>query len=464
MNRIHNTISTCAPLTLLLTVLGLAACEGDVPSETGQEPTPAMEMEGMDAGSGEMDHSMHMGGASESREPVMLTTEQERALGVTYHQVARMSLERTIRTVGRVEPAETAEATVTPKISGFVEHLLVSTTGEAVRRGQPLLTLYSPELVAAQEQLLIARRLADQVDPAATEAAESARSMLRAARRRLDFWDITSDQIDRLIETGEVQRTLTLASPVDGVVLEKPVVEGQRVTPGLVLYRIADLSTVWVEGDVFEQDLQLIEEGTQAHIEVSAYPGEHLMGRVAFVYPTVDEVTRTNRVRVTLPNPGLRLKPGMFVTVFFDVTIGTDVIAVPTPAVIVTGERNLVFVHEPDGTLRPQEVVLGQQAGGYVRILSGLEPGEQIVGSANFLVDAESRLGGGMGGMPGMQHGSVIEPDAGDMEDMDHSDHDMPADTMDHSEHEMSADTMDHSRHEMESGGTDHSGHEGSER
>jgi len=432
MNSIRRTVSTSSGLALLTALLGLTACGGDTPPESSQDAMPGMEMPDSDAGSGETDHSMHMGGASESREPVMLTADQERALGVTYHQVRRMALERTIRTVGRVEAAETADATVTPKISGFVEQLLVGTTGESVRRGQPLLTIYSPELVAAQEQLLTARRLAAQVDESATEAWESAQSMLNAARRRLDFWDITADQIDRLIESGEVQRTLTLASPVNGIVLEKPVVEGQRVTPGVVLYRIADLSTVWVEGDVFEQDLQLIREGTQAHIEVSAYPGEHLMGEVAFVYPTVSEVTRTNQVRVTLPNPGLRLKPGMFVTVFFDVTIGRNVVAVPLQAVIVTGERNLVFVRDPDAALSPQEVVLGQSAGGYVQILSGVQPGEQIVGSANFLVDAESRLGGGMGGMPGMQHGSVIEPETGDaMEGVDHSEHEMPADTTD---------------------------------
>jgi len=160
MNSIHTTISTFPRFTLLVALLALAGCSGDATVEGGQETMPGMEMEGMEAGSGEMDHSMHMGGAPESRDPVMLTAEQERALGVTYLQVARLPLERTIRTVGRVEAAETAEATVTPKISGFVEELRVSTTGESVRRGQPLLTIYSPELVAAQEQLLTARRLA----------------------------------------------------------------------------------------------------------------------------------------------------------------------------------------------------------------------------------------------------------------------------------------------------------------
>ena len=176
-------------------------------------------------------------------------------------------------------------------------------------------------IIAAQEELLTAKRLAAQVDASAGEAYRNAQGMLEAARRRLAYWDITSEQIARVESTREVTRTLTLVAPVNGIVLEKDVVEGQRVAPGMRLYRLADLSTVWVEGELFEQDLQFVQEGARAHIEVAAYPGVHLMGRVSFVYPTVDERSRTNRVRVTLANPDLRLKPGMFATVYFDVLI-----------------------------------------------------------------------------------------------------------------------------------------------
>jgi Cu(I)/Ag(I) efflux system membrane fusion protein len=344
------------------------------------------------------------------RQPVHLSGAQERALGVLYTTVGTRRLERTIRTVGRVVAAEDRVADVTFKVDGFVEDLFVSTTGEAVRKGQPLLTLYSPALVAAQEELLTAKRLASRVDPGAEEAWLSARSMLEAARRRLVYWDITAEQIERLERTEEVVRALTLVSPVNGIVLTKEVLEGQRVTSGRALYRIADLSEVWAEGDVFEQDLQFIEVAAQSHIEVAAYPGEHLMGRVSFVYPTVDVASRTNRVRVTLANPDLRLKPGMFATMFFDTEL-PESMAIPLEAVLVTGERNLVFVRDADGMLQPREVVLGAQAGDHVQILSGLVLGEVIVGSANFLVDAESRLASTGGGMPGMQHGS--EP-AGD--------------------------------------------------
>ena len=348
------------------------------------------------------------------REAVHLTAEQERALGVVYTTVARGELTRTIRAVGRIEAAETNIADVTPKIDGFVERLHVNTTGEAVRRGQPLLTLYSPMLVAAQEELLTAKRLAAQVDASAGEAYRNAQGMLEAARRRLAYWDITSEQIARVETTSEVTRTLTLVAPVNGIVLEKDVVEGQRVAPGMRLYRLADLSMVWVEGELFEQDLQFVQEGSQAHIEVAAYPGVHRMARVSFVYPTVDERSRTNRVRLTVSNSDLRLKPGMYATVYFDVRIGDDVIGVPMDAVVATGERNLVFHRHEDGSLHPHEIVLGARAGGLVQVLAGLEEGETIVASANFLVDAESRLAATGGSMPGMQHGeqgSVIEPD-----------------------------------------------------
>jgi Cu(I)/Ag(I) efflux system membrane fusion protein len=399
MNRMSTrTVTVAATLGL-----GLSACG---PGTGEAEP----DMAATDEAVVTEDHSLHGIGGPTTRQAVHLTAAQERALGVRYATVSTMDLERTIRTVGRIEASEDRIADVTPKVDGFVEELFVSTTGEAVRAGAPLLTLYSPDLVAAQEELLTAMRLADRVDPSAEEAYEGAQAMLDAAERRLSFWDITREQVDRLKETRRVTRTLTLVSPVSGIVLEKPVNRGQRVNPGQLLYRVADLSEVWVEGDLFEHDLQLIREGSQAHIEVSAYPGEHRMGRVSFVYPTVDVGSRTNRVRVTLPNPGLALKPGMFATIFFDTRIGEGVVAVPIEAVVVTGERNLVFVRDADGMLQPREVVLGAQASDYVQILAGLDLGETIVQSANFLVDAESRLGSTGGSMPGMQHGSAIEP------------------------------------------------------
>jgi RND family efflux transporter MFP subunit len=339
------------------------------------------------------------------RQPVRLTAMQEQALGVRYTTVRRTNATRTIRTVGQIQPVERDVAEITLKVDGFVERLFVSATGDPVRKGQPLLSVYSPMVVAAQEELLSARRLADQMQAVGGDAARNANAMLEGARRRLAWWDVPAETIAEVERTGQIQRTVTLQSPVNGVVLEKMVVQGQQVMAGMRLYRVADLSTVWIEGEVFEQDLRYVRPGVEAHIEVSAYPDEHVMGEVSFVYPTVDQASRTNRMRVVVPNPGLRLKPGMFATVYVDVSLG-EALMVPTGAVLVTGERNLVFVRSLDGILTPREVVLGGRTAHQVEVLSGLEADEIIVVAANFLVDAESQLGGGVTGMPGMQHGT----------------------------------------------------------
>ncbi len=341
------------------------------------------------------------------REPVHLTFEQGRAIGVTYTTVTRGPLGRTVRTVGQVAPAEPNLADITPKIDGFVDELLVNATGVLVRRGEPLLTIYSPMLVAAQQELLTADQLAASVDTSDRETWRNAQDLVAASRRRLAYWDISAEQIERLERTGEVTKTLTLRAPFDGIVLEKMVVQGQAVMPGMKLYRLADLSTVWVEGEVFEQDLGFMRVGAPARVEVATYPGRSFAGRVSFVYPTVDEQSRTGRVRVVLANSDGLLKPGMYTTLFFDVRLGADVLSLPAEAVVMTGERNLVFVVGKDGVLEPREVVLGPRAADRLQILRGVSEGERVVASANFLVDAESRLAtgaGGMTGMPGMEN------------------------------------------------------------
>jgi Cu(I)/Ag(I) efflux system membrane fusion protein len=338
------------------------------------------------------------------REPVHLTPDQARAIGITFTVVERGPLTRAVRTVGQVVPAEPNLAEITTKIDGFVERLFVDATGITVRRGQPLLSLYSPMLVAAQEELLAARRLASSLDSTETEASRNAQALVDASRRRLSYWDISAPQIERLERTGEVTKTLQLTAPLTGIVLEKMVVAGQAVMPGMKLYRIADLSTVWVEGEVFEQDLAMVRAGADARAALAAYPGRAFSGRVDFVWPTVEPESRTVRVRVAFANPGGVLKPGMYATLFFDAVLGGDVLSVPAEAVVMTGERNLVFVVGQNGALEPRPVVLGARAGDRYQVLEGLAQGEKIVASANFLVDAESRLstGSGMADMPGM--------------------------------------------------------------
>jgi Cu(I)/Ag(I) efflux system membrane fusion protein len=360
--------------------LVLAGC-GTRPSDPAPEPAGAAHaatQAGAMAASA-MD-GMAMGAAGDSaaagsRQAVHLTGEQSRALGVSYLTVVRASMSRRIQTVGEVEAPEPALATITPKVDGFVERLFVSYTGQSVRRGEPLLALYSPALVAAEQELLTAKRLAGEVDGTGGDAARYAAEMLGAAEQRLAFWDITEDQIAHIERTGDVQRTLTLVAPFDGIVLEKTVVEGQRVMPGMPLYRLADLRAVWIEGDVFEQDLSYVRLGSRATFELAAYPGQEFSGRVSFVYPTVDSMSRTGRVRVTVANPGLRLRPGMYATLHFDVPIGRNVVVVPRNAVVMTGTRDIVFVRDSMGMLVPRDVVLGARTDSQAEILRGLEPG-----------------------------------------------------------------------------------------
>ena len=372
-------------------VVVAAACGG----KAKQTPQDMAAMPGMSAASAD---------TTKGRQPVHLSSEQARAIGVRFTVVLRGPLSRSVRTVGQVVPAEPNLAEITPKIDGFVDRLFVDATGVPVRRGQPLLAIYSPMLVSAQQELLTALHLAQSVDSTAPEAWRNAQDLLAAARRRLEYWDISADQIGRLERTGDVTKTLTLVAPFDGVVIEKMVVAGQSVMPGMKLYRLANLSTVWVEGDVFEQDLALIHVGASVRVELAAYPGRALAGRVSFVLPVVDEQSRTARVRVVLANPHGLIKPGMYATLLFDATLGKGLLSLPAEAVVQTGERNLVFVVASDGSLEPREVTLGPRADGRIQVLSGVTEGQRVVASANFLVDAESRLGSGAGmaGMPSM--------------------------------------------------------------
>ncbi len=336
--------------------------------------------------------------------PVMISAADAQRIGVTFAAVTLAPLNREIRTVAQVTYDETRVRTISPKIDGWVEQLFVNSTGQPVAMGQPLLTVYSPMLVSAQEELLLAGRLTRSVSGASGETRTGANDLEAAARRRLQYWDISSSEIDRIQRTGQVQRTMTLRSPARGFVIEKNVLGGQRIMAGDALYKVADLSTVWVEGEVFERDLPAVRLGAQVTTEFDAIPGENRSGRITYIYPTLNAETRTARIRVALPNPGMRLKPGMYATIRISGAT-TSALSVPRSAVLSTGERNLVFVRRSDGMLEPRNVVIGESTSERTRILSGVNEGESVVASATFLVDAESNLGtslGGMGDMPGM--------------------------------------------------------------
>ena len=351
--------------------------------------------------------------AADSAKPVMLTPAEAQRIGVTYTTATIGPLSREIRTVGQVTYDETRVKAVAPKIDGWVERLYVDYTGQPVRRGQPLFSIYSPMLVTAQEELLLAKRLTSDVSAGTPDAVRGAQELVASARRRLLYWDIPASEVDRIERTGELRRTLTVVSPASGFVVEKSVLSGQKIMAGDALYRVADLSVVWVEGEVFEQDLAAIRVGQGATAEFEAFPGERWSGRIAYVYPTLNPETRTVRVRVELANSGLRLKPGMYATLFVRGAASADVLSVPRSSVLATGERNLVFVRRPDGMLEPRQVAVGVTAGDRVEVRRGLAPGDTVVASATFLIDAESNLGsalGGMGNMPGMD---ITAPSSG---------------------------------------------------
>jgi Cu(I)/Ag(I) efflux system membrane fusion protein/cobalt-zinc-cadmium efflux system membrane fusion protein len=316
------------------------------------------------------------------------------SMGVRTAAVELRDLRRPLRTVGLVAVDETRQLVVTSKIEGWIERLYVNQSGQAVKSGQPLLEIFSPDLVAAQQEYLLAlassRRLAQSPLP---EVADGGRRLLDAARSRLRYWDISQAQIDRLEQTGEVRRTLTLHSPGSGVVTMKQAVQGMRVMAGEELLQIADLSRVWVNAELYEQDLPWVQVGQQARVELPYAPGKALTGKVDFLYPYLDGETRTVKARIVFSNPDAQLKPDMYANVTIDTAEIKGALTVPEDAVLRSGTGALVFVALGDGKFEPRPVELGVSGGdGFVQIRSGLRVGEDVVTSAQFMLDSESRL------------------------------------------------------------------------
>jgi len=324
---------------------------------------------------------------------VTISPERIQMLGVRTEPVARRSMAHTVRAVGTVAADERRIGVVNPKFEGWIEKLLVNTTGQTVRRGDALLEVYSPDLVLAQREYLVARAAAAGMAQADPMARDNAKAIADAALSRLKNWDISADQLARLQRSGSASHTLTLRAPLGGIVMDKQALEGLHFAAGDMLYRIVDLSTVWLLAEVYEQDLAQIRPGNAATITVQAYPGHAFEGRVAFIYPTVNAQTRTAKVRIEVPNPELLLKTDMYATV--EVAAPADsvaVLAVPDTAVLDTGTRQTVLIDRGEGRFEPRSVKLGARAGGYAAVLDGVREGEKVVTGANFLIDAESNL------------------------------------------------------------------------
>ena len=353
-------------------------------------PVPAKDEMGMDYVPVFADEAERVTGqgTTVSIDPVVVQN-----MNVQTEVAERRDLKQEIRTVGYLEYDQERMVTVTTKYSGWVEKVYVNYVGEPVERGEPLFEIYSPELLQTEEELLSALEYADQFDSTSTEAGRRARALVDAARERLRYWDIAPEQIDKLIETGEVFRTLQVVAPAGGVVMKRmPGLEGMAVRPGMEVYHIADLRSLWLSVEVFEHQVAQIDVGSAAEIELTYFPGEVFRGTVRFIDPEFSESTRTLGVKIEVPNPKGRLRSGMFGTVRFRPTMARQALAVPTQAVLRTGKRNVVIVDLGGGSFAPREVEIGHEGGGYVEILSGLSEGERIVTSSQFLIDSESSL------------------------------------------------------------------------
>ena len=359
-------------------------------------------------GTDDMDHGMSMGQDGvvpvtspsgsldvpgiEARAEVRIDPRRQQLLGVRTVAVSRQSLNRTIRAVGVVAYDETALVDVNLKLDGWIEDLYVDYTGRFVEEGEPLFTFYSPALLTTQHEYVLALETRDQLRASEDADARSyADRMVDSARGRLALWDLSPEQIADLETTRAPQQSVVFYSPANGYVISKQAMQGLHVTEGDSLYQIADLSTVWIEADVYERELAAVRVGATAGVTLDAYPGDQFNGRVVYIYPYVDERTRSMKVRFELPNADGLLKPGMFANVELAVSAGTG-LTVPANAVLDSGAEQVVFVSLGDGYFEPRQVQVGQRLGDVVEILDGLDDAERVATAATFFLDSESQL------------------------------------------------------------------------
>ncbi|MEO0250490.1 MAG: efflux RND transporter periplasmic adaptor subunit [candidate division WOR-3 bacterium] len=372
---------------------------------------------------------------------VQISPQKQQLIGVQYGEVLYQPLSKTIRTVGRLAYDETKIARIHTKIEGWIEKVYVDFTGKLVKKGQPLISLYSPELVSTQQEFLIAKRAKDYLgDNPIKEISSNALSLYESTRERLRLWDISEDQIKEIEERGAPTKTLTLYAPIDGFVLARNAFERQRITPETELYAIADLSTIWVFADIYEYEAPLIKLGQTATLTLSYFPGKTFKGKVTYIYPQLDNTTRTLKVRLEFPNLDFQLKPDMYANVELHINYGRQ-LAVPEEAVLDSGSEQIVFVARDGGYFEPRKVTLGQKVGHLFIVLDGVKAGERVVTSANFLIDSESQLKSALRGIGHAGHGGGAPP-GGEQKAPP-----QPKGQPDHSQHQAPPPAADHSRH-----------------
>ncbi len=374
-------------------------------------PVPMKDAMGMDYVPIYADETGSAGGpAVTGYATIKVGAEALRLAGVQTAPAVREKISRSVRAVGNVVPDETRVRRVQTKIEGWIEKLHGSFIGQVVAKGQPLLDIYSPELVASQREYLLAlemqTRLKENPYP---EEKEMAAELVKSSRRRLELFDVPQSFIAELERTKSPRRTVTLNAPVSGYVTAKEVYQGTRIMPGMELFTVTDLSRVWIEADLYEYEARSVRVGQEATLAPAFEPGLRLKGRVAYVYPTLSPESRTLKVRFEFPNPGLRLKPQMYADVLLDLESASGVV-IPDSALIDTGVRQIVFVDTGGGSLEPREVKMGVRSDGKAQILSGVKEGERVAVRANFLLDSESRLRAALAGMTG---GGSPKPESG---------------------------------------------------
>lgn len=332
------------------------------------------------------------GSDQEAKSTFTVTPERQQLIGIKTEPVMLRTLDKNIRTVGMVEIDETKVEHVHTKIEGWIEKVFVDYTWQYVEKGDPLFSIYSPELVSSQEEFLLALRSKDILAKSDfPEISQSANSLMEASRRRLQLWDISENQIKELERTGKVKDSIIIYSPISGNVIEKNAFDNKFVDPNTTVYTIADHSKIWVQVDIYENEISMIKLGQNAKMTLASFPGEVFEGEVKFINPHLNSKTRTVKVRLEFPNPDLRLLPEMYADVILDIPMG-EKLTIPDSAILRTGKKDIVFVDKGNGNIEIRRVELGPKAGGYYEVLRGLTEGEEVVSRANFLIDSESKI------------------------------------------------------------------------
>jgi Cu(I)/Ag(I) efflux system membrane fusion protein len=383
----------------VISVLGCAKNETHEGSHATTAAHPAGQADNAPDATGQMDeatHASHRGLPGYA--PVLVDQGRQQLLGIQTISLSKQNLTKTIRTVGLVQTDETRTAHVHVKFEGFIEELYVDYTGKLVKKGQPLFKIYSRDLLAAEQEYLSSRAAFGRMPSGASidPARAATRDLVAAARRRLELFDVPPAVLRRIERTGEAERAITILSPQTGVIVEKQAIKGLAVTPMMHLFVVADLSRVWVVADIYERDLAQVKIGQQAKLVIDAFPGRAFTGLVSFVSPTLDEITRTAKVRFEFPNADLLLKPHMYATVDLRVELGEGIV-VPSDAIVDTGERKIVFVAHAGGHFEPRPLKLGVALDGAYQVIEGLSEGESIASQGQFLLDSESRIRGASG-------------------------------------------------------------------